>query len=355
MEFNIGSPKQLGEVLFDRLKIISDPRKTKTRQYATGEDVLMQLSDKHPIVEKVLEYRSLKKLLSTYVEALPQLVKPSTGKIHTSFNQAQVTTGRLSSNNPNLQNIPIREERGREIRKAFIPERADQSFLSADYSQIELRLMAHLSGDPGMIEAFVKGEDIHTATAAKIYKTDPEEVSREMRNRAKTANFGIIYGISAFGLAQRMRIPRSEAKQLIEGYFESYPGVKNFMDECIRQAREKGYTETMYGRRRFLPDILSRNSVVRGNAERNAINSPIQGSAADIIKIAMVNIWDSLEKEKLQSRMILQVHDELDFNVWPGEMKKLRALVKEAMEHAASLKVPLTVDMGEGHNWLEAH
>ena len=355
VEFNINSPKQLGEILFERLKIIADPKKTKTKQYATGEEVLLHLGDKHPIVNKVLEYRSLRKLLSTYVEALPQMVKTKTGKLHTSFNQALVTTGRLSSNNPNLQNIPIREERGREIRKAFIPEHSGQLFLSADYSQIELRLMAHLSGDPGMIEAFVNEEDIHLATAAKIFKTDPGSVTREMRSKAKTANFGIIYGISAFGLSQRMRISRSEAKQLIDGYFNTYPGIRAFMDECIRMAREKGYVETMYGRRRLLPDILSRNSVVRGNAERNAINSPIQGSAADIIKIAMVRIQEKMEKENLKSSMILQVHDELNFNVSPNEIDQVREIVKVQMENAAALKVPLTIDMGEGSNWLEAH
>ena len=289
------------------------------------------------------------------MEALPQLVKPKTDKIHTSFNQTVVTTGRLSSNNPNLQNIPIREERGREIRRAFIPENANNFFLSADYSQIELRLMAHLSEDPGMIEAFVNDDDIHTATAAKIFKIRPEAVTRDMRSSAKTANFGIIYGISAFGLAQRMRIPRGEAKMLIDGYFETYPGVKAFMDRCISMAREKGYVETMYGRRRFLPDILSRNSVVRGNAERNAINSPIQGSAADIIKIAMVRINEAIKREGLKSSMILQVHDELNFDVLPGEIEKLRRIVKEQMENVASLKVPLTIEMGEGGNWLEAH
>ncbi|MCP4310060.1 MAG: DNA polymerase I [Bacteroidetes bacterium] len=355
LEFNISSPKQLGEVLFDRMKIVDKPKKTKTKQYATGEEILVKLSDKHPIIDKVLEYRSLRKLLSTYVEALPALVKPKTDKIHTSFNQAVVTTGRLSSNNPNLQNIPIREERGREIRRAFIPESAENRFISADYSQIELRLMAHLSEDPVMIEAFVNDADIHTATAAKIYKIEQEEVTREMRGRAKTANFGIIYGISAFGLAQRMRIPRSEAKMLIDGYFETYPGVKAFMDNCILKARENGYVETMYGRRRFLPDILSRNSVVRGNAERNAINSPIQGSAADIIKIAMIRIEAAMEKEQLKSSMILQVHDELNFDVIPAETEQVRRIVKEQMENVAQLRVPLTIDMGEGGNWLEAH
>ncbi len=355
MEFNISSPKQLGAVLFERLKIVSEPKKTKTKQYATGEEILIQLSNKHPIVDKVLEYRSLRKLLSTYVDALPKLVKTRTGKLHTSFNQTQVTTGRLSSNNPNLQNIPVREERGREIRRSFIPCEEQNIFLSADYSQIELRLMAHLSGDSQMINAFIHDEDIHTATAAKIYKVKTESVSREMRNNAKTANFGIIYGISAFGLSQRMRISRTEARQLIDGYFETYPGVRAFMDECIRTAREQGYVETMYGRRRYLPDILSRNSVVRGNAERNAINSPIQGSAADVIKIAMVEIQSAFEKEKLKTSMILQVHDELNFDVLPDELERVKQIVKEKMENASALKVPLTVDMGEGANWLEAH
>jgi len=354
-EFNIGSPKQLGEILFDKLKIIPDPKKTKTKQYATGEEVLVELKDKHPIVERMLEFRSLKKLLNTYVSALPKLVSPTTGKIHTSFNQALVSTGRLSSVNPNLQNIPVREERGREIRKAFIPEGHENIFFSADYSQIELRLMAHLSGDPRMIEAFVNEEDIHTATAAKIYKVQAQKVSKKMRSAAKTANFGIIYGISAFGLAQRMRISRTEARALIDGYFENYPGVREFMDASIRMAREKGYVETMFGRRRNLPDILSRNSVVRGNAERNAINSPIQGSAADIIKIAMIRIQASLDKENLQSAMILQVHDELNFDVLPGELEKLKATVVREMENAASLSVPLTVEWGAGSNWLEAH
>jgi len=355
MEFNISSPKQLGEVLFDRLKIVENPKKTKTRQYATGEEILIQLKEKHPIVSKMLEYRSLKKLLSTYVSALPLLVKPGTGKIHTSFNQALVTTGRLSSTNPNLQNIPIREERGREIRRAFIPERKENIFFSADYSQIELRLMAHLSGDEQMIAAFVNNEDIHTATAAKIYKLSPDEVTRDMRGRAKTANFGIIYGISAFGLSQRMQISRTEARELIDGYFESYPKIREFMDASIRMARENGFVETMFGRRRLLPDILSRNAVVRGNAERNAINSPIQGSAADIVKIAMIRIQEAFEKEELRSALILQVHDELNFDVWPNELDRIKEITRKEMEHAATLSVPLIVDMGEGANWLEAH
>lgn len=355
MEFNISSPKQLGDVLFERLKIVENAKKTKTKQYATGEEILIQLKDKHPIVAKMLEYRTLKKLLTTYVSALPQLVKPGTGKIHTSFNQALVTTGRLSSVNPNLQNIPIREERGREIRRAFIPERKGNIFFSADYSQIELRIMAHLSGDEQMIEAFVNKEDIHTATAAKIYRIGQGEVSREMRSRAKTANFGIIYGISAFGLSQRMQISRTEARELIDGYFESYPKVREYMDESIRMARENGFVETMFGRKRFLPDILSRNSVVRGNAERNAINSPIQGSAADIIKIAMIRIQENFEKEQLKSALILQVHDELNFDVWPEELEIVKEITRREMENATTLSVPLTVETGEGSNWLEAH
>jgi DNA polymerase-1 len=355
MEFNIGSPKQLGEVLFDRMKIVANPKKTKTKQYATGEEILVQLKDKHPIIDKILEYRSLRKLLNTYVAALPQLVKTRTGKIHTSYNQALVTTGRLSSVNPNLQNIPIREERGREIRRAFIPEKQKNIFFSADYSQIELRLMAHLSGDPQMIAAFVNSEDIHTATAAKIYGVSLAEVSKEMRSSAKTANFGIIYGISAFGLSQRMHISRTEARELIDGYFESYPQVRAYMDASIRMAREKGFVETMFGRRRHLPDILSRNSVVRGNAERNAINSPIQGSAADIIKIAMIRIQKAFDREKLQSALILQVHDELNFDVRPGELERVKEITRHEMENAVSLSVPLIVETGEGGNWLEAH
>lgn len=354
-EFNINSPKQLGEVLFERLKILDKPKKTKTKQYATGEEILNQLKDKHPVIDKILEYRSLRKLLSTYVSALPQLVKPGTGKIHTSFNQALVTTGRLSSVNPNLQNIPIREERGREIRRAFIPEREQNVFFSADYSQIELRIMAHLSGDEQMIRAFVSNEDIHTATAAKIYKVETGEVSKEMRSKAKTANFGIIYGISAFGLSQRMQISRTEARELIDGYFKSYPQVREFMENSIQMAREKGYVETMFGRRRQLPDILSRNSVVRGNAERNAINSPIQGSAADIIKIAMIRIQEAFEREKLHSSLILQVHDELNFDVWPDELERVKEITRHEMENATVLSVPLVVEMGEGSSWLEAH
>lgn len=355
IEFNISSPKQLGEILFDRLKIIKDAKKTKTKQYSTGEEVLIRLTDKHPIVKEVLEFRSVKKLLSTYVEALPKLINEETGRIHTSFNQSLVATGRLSSNNPNLQNIPIRDARGKKIRKSFIPGNPDTFLLAADYSQIELRLMAHLSGDKAMIDAFREGQDIHSSTAAKINGIDEKDVSREMRSQAKTANFGIIYGISAFGLSQRLNISRTDAKALIEGYFKSFPGVRNYMDECIRKAREEGRVFTLLGRKRNLPDIQSRNSVVRGVAERNAINAPIQGSAADIIKIAMVKIQDRMEREELKSGMLLQVHDELVFEVYNTEAEKMRKLVKEEMENAYSLQVPLTVDMGEGKSWLEAH
>jgi DNA polymerase-1 len=309
---------------------------------------------KHPIIEKVLEYRGLRKLLSTYVEALPLLVNKKTGRIHTSFNQAVAATGRLSSNNPNLQNIPVRDERGREIRKAFVPEK-DHIFLSADYSQIELRLMAHLSRDQGMIADFLSGNDIHAATASKIFGVELKDVTREMRSRAKTANFGIIYGISSYGLSERLTIGRKEAKELIDGYFASYPGIKVYMDESIRRARDKGYVTTMFGRKRFLPDIHSRNQVVRGNAERNAINAPIQGSAADIIKIAMVRIHKRLKEENLSSRMILQVHDELIFEATGSELERLKDLVISEMSGAVKLNVPLLVDWGTGKNWLEAH
>ncbi|MFZ5939103.1 MAG: DNA polymerase I [Bacteroidota bacterium] len=353
--FNINSPKQLGDILFRKLKIGGGEKQTPTKQQSTSEEVLLDLLDKHEIVPEVLNYRSLKKLLSTYVEALPQLVNPLTGNIHTSFNQALVATGRLSSNNPNLQNIPVRDERGREIRKAFIPAEPGDFFLSADYSQIELRLMAHLSGDEGMIADFLAGEDIHTATAAKIFRTARDQVTREMRSRAKTANFGIIYGISAFGLAQRMRISRTEARELIDNYFATYKGVRDYMDQSIRSARERGYVETMFGRRRYLPDILSRNSVVRGNAERNAINAPIQGSAADIIKIAMVNIHEEMQRLGLKSRMTIQVHDELNFDAAAGELETLQNIVRVQMESAVKLSVPLIVDLGTGKNWLEAH
>ncbi|MFO8002329.1 MAG: DNA polymerase I [Marinilabilia sp.] len=353
--FNIASPKQVGEVLFEKLKIDDKAKKTKSGQYSTNEETLQKLRDRHPVVEHILEHRGLKKLLSTYVEALPKLVHKDTGRLHTSFNQAVVVTGRLSSSNPNLQNIPIREEEGREMRRAFVVGDGDHVFLSADYSQVELRLMAHLSEDKDLLNAFNRGEDIHATTAARIFGVDRKDVTSEMRRKAKTANFGIIYGISAFGLSERLNIPRSEAKSIIDGYFENFPGVKTYMDRVIGQAREKGYVETMFGRRRYLPDINSRNSVVRGVAERNAINAPIQGAAADIIKKAMVAVARSFEERKLQSKMVLQVHDELNFEVLKKEEETVRAIVKNEMESAASLKVPLEVDLGVGENWLEAH
>jgi len=353
-EFNISSPKQLGDILFLKLKLDSNARLTKTKQFITNEESLQRLVNKHPIVNKVLEYRRLKKLLSTYVDTLPGLINPKTGRIHTSFNQTVAATGRLSSNNPNLQNIPVRNERGREIRKAFVPENG-HVFLSADYSQIELRIMAHLSGDENMIADFLSGQDIHAATAAKIFHVGINDVTEEMRSKAKTANFGIIYGISSFGLSERLFISRKEAKELIEDYFTSYPGVKLYMEESIRRARENGFVTTMFGRRRYIRDINSRNRVVRGNAERNAINAPIQGTAADIIKIAMVNIFRRLRDEKLRAKMILQVHDELIFEVLPEELEVLKNIVVTEMSGAASLKVPLKVDLGIGNNWLEAH
>ena len=352
MEFNIASPKQVGEVLFDRLKITDKAKKTKTGQYVTSEEVLESLRGKHEIVGKI--HRGLKKLLGTYVDALPLLINPKTGHIHTSFNQTVTATGRLSSSNPNLQNIPIRNEDGKEIRRAFIPDEGCE-FFSADYSQIELRIMAHLSGDPHMIEAFQKGQDIHAATAAKIYKEKLEDVTREQRSKAKTANFGIIYGISVFGLAERLNIERKEAKELIDGYFENYPHVKEYMDQSIRLAQEKGYIETIFKRKRYLPDINSRNAVVRGYAERNAINAPIQGSAADIIKVAMIRIYKRFMEEGIRSKMILQVHDELNFSVVPEEKEKVQHIVISEMEAAYKMKVPLQADCDWGKNWLEAH
>ena len=354
-EFNISSPKQLGEILFKKMKIDSKAKKTKTGQYSTSEDVLQRFVNKHEIVSKVLEFRSVSKLLSTYVEKLPELKNSETGKIHSSFNQTITATGRLSSNNPNLQNIPIREERGREIRKAFVPTDIKHILISADYSQIELRLIAHISGDKNLIEAFKAGEDIHVSTAAKIHRILPGDVTKEMRGRAKTANFGIIYGISAFGLSRRMNLPLSDAREFIEEYFRTYPGVKKYMNMSIKKAREKGYVQTIMGRKRYLPDILSRNSVVRGFAERNAINAPIQGSAADIIKIAMINIHKKIKEKQLKSEMILQVHDELVFDVPENEIDVLRDIVISKMQNAVKLDVPLTVDWGAGMNWLEAH
>ena len=352
--FNIASPKQVGEVLFDKLKIVEKAKKTKTGQYVTSEEVLESLRHKHPVVEKILEHRGLKKLLGTYIDALPQLINPRTGRVHTSFNQTVTATGRLSSSNPNLQNIPIRDENGKEIRKAFIPDEGCL-FFSADYSQIELRIMAHLSEDKNMIDAFLSNHDIHAATASKIYKTELKEVDADMRRKAKTANFGIIYGISVFGLAERMNVERKEAKELIDGYFATYPGVKAYMDKSIQVAQEKGYVETIFHRKRFLPDINSRNAVVRGYAERNAINAPIQGSAADIIKVAMARIYQRFQAEGIQAKMILQVHDELNFSVPIDEKERVEEIVIEEMEHAYRMHVPLKADCGWGKNWLEAH
>ena len=354
MEFNIASPKQVGEVLFDRLQITSKPKKTKTGQYVTSEDVLESLRSKHPIVEKILEHRGVKKLLGTYVDALPLLINPRTGHIHTNFNQTITTTGRLSSSNPNLQNIPVRDAMGKEVRKAFVSCPGDL-FFSADYSQIELRIMAHLSQDANLIDAFMQGHDIHTATAAKIFKKELSEVTADERRKAKTANFGIIYGISAFGLAERMGVSRTEAKQLIDEYFITYPGVKAYMDRSIAMAREEGFTTTLWQRRCYLPDINSHNATVRGYAERNAINAPIQGTAADIIKVAMVRIHKRMQAEGVQSRMILQVHDELNFSVPLHEKETIQRIVIEEMQAAAQLRVPLIADCGWGENWLEAH
>ena len=353
-EFNIASPKQVGEILFGKMKIVEKPKKTKTGQYVTSEEVLQQLRGKSEIVGKILEHRGLKKLLGTYVDALPKLVHPRTGHIHTSFNQTVTATGRLSSSDPNLQNIPVRGEDGKEIRKAFVPEEGCL-FFSADYSQIELRVMAHLSGDENMQEAFREGYDIHAATAAKIYHETMDSVTRDQRTRAKRANFGIIYGITVFGLAERLDISRKEATELIDGYFATFPKVAEYMEQAKATAREKGYAETLLHRRRYLPDIASHNATVRGFAERNAINAPIQGTAADIIKIAMVRIYDRFKKENIRSKMILQVHDELNFSVLPDEREKVERIVLEEMQGAYPLNVPLVADCGWGQNWLEAH
>ncbi len=353
-EFNVNSPKQVGEALFDRLHIAEKAKKTKGGQYVTSEEVLEGYRGKHPVIGKILEYRGVKKLLSTYIDALPKLVNPKTGRIHTSFNQAVTATGRLSSSNPNLQNIPVRDEQGREIRKVFIPDDGC-IFLSADYSQIELRLMAHLSGDENMIEAFQSGKDIHAATAAKIYKVPIEDVTSEMRRRAKTANFGIIYGISAFGLAQRLDISRAEAKELIDGYFATYPHIRDYIQESIDRAKQNGYVETIFHRKRYLADINSSNSIVRGFAERNAVNAPIQGSAADLMKIAMIRVYEECRKAGLKSKMILQVHDELNFSVLPEELETLKKIVVDCMQNVAQLRVPLIADCGTGANWVEAH
>ena len=351
---NISSPKQIGELLFDRLKVVDKAKKTKTGQYVTDEETLEILRSKHPVIGQILDYRGLKKLLSTYIDALPKLINNKTGKVHTSFNQTVTATGRLSSSNPNLQNIPIRDEQGKEIRKAFIAE-SGCVFVSADYSQVELRIMAHLSNDTNMVQAFLSDQDIHAATAANIYHVPLEAVTSDMRRKAKTANFGIIYGISVFGLSERLSIPRAEAKELIDGYFATFPQVKAYMDNCIEKARQNGYVETLFHRKRFLADINSHNANVRGFAERNAINAPIQGSAADIIKLAMVRIHRRLQEEGLQTKMILQVHDELNFNVPQAELEQVKALIQTEMEGAFALCVPLKVDIGVGQNWLEAH
>ena len=352
---NVNSARQLGEVLFAKMRITDKPKMTKTRQFSTDEEYLQGFAGKHRIVDMILQYRGVKKLLSTYVEALPTLINPVTGRIHTSFNQAVTATGRLSSTNPNLQNIPVRDQMGRRIREAFIPRDEQHLLLSADYSQVELRLMAHLSGDDSLIEAFRQGEDIHSATAAKLFHKTTDEVTSEERRRAKTANFGIIYGISAFGLSQRLDIPRKEAKEIIDGYFASYPKVKEYMDGAIADAREKGYVETVFGRRRYLRDIASRNAVARGVAERNAINAPIQGSAADIMKIAMIEIQRRFREEGIRSKMILQVHDEVIVDMLKEEQERVVAIVKESMEGAAALSIPLISEAGVGKNWLEAH
>jgi DNA polymerase I len=355
VEFNIASPKQLGDILFERLKIDDKPKKTQTKQYQTGEDVLMKLVNRHPIVQLILDFRGLTKLKSTYVDTLPQLVNPVTGRIHTSYNQAVAATGRLSSTNPNLQNIPIRTERGREIRKAFVPRSEEYTLLSADYSQIELRIIASISGDEAMKDAFRKGLDIHTATAAKIYGLSLEEVDRDMRRNAKSVNFGIVYGISAFGLSEQLGIPRKEAAEIIGQYFATFPGIKSYMDNTIASAREKGYVETLMGRRRIIRDINSANGVMRGFAERNAINAPIQGSAADMIKIAMIRIHDEFVKLGLKSRMTMQVHDELVFDVYKPETEQVKQIVGEMMRNALPLDIPVEVEMNTGGNWLEAH
>ena len=352
--FNIASPRQVGDILFGKLKIVDKPKKTKTGQYVTSEDVLAQLQNRHPIVKNILQHRGLKKLLSTYIDALPSLVNPRSGKIHTSYNQTVTATGRLSSSNPNLQNIPIRDEDGKEVRKAFVPDDGCM-FLSADYSQIELRIMAHLSGDKNMIEDFRSGYDIHAATAAKIYKKPIEEVTKDERRKAKTANFGIIYGISVFGLAERMNVDRREAKELIDNYFETYKGVYDYIEKCKQEAKANGYVETIFHRKRYLPDINSHNAVVRGYAERNAVNAPIQGSAADIIKVAMINIYRRMKADNMRSTMILQVHDELNFNIVPSERDAMQKLVLEEMQNAFAMSVPLVADYGWGNNWLEAH
>ncbi|MBE0641220.1 MAG: DNA polymerase I, partial [Bacteroidales bacterium] len=354
-QFNINSPKQLGQVLFEKLKIGGTPQMTRTKQFSTSEDVLSKLADKHPVIDKVLEYRSLTKLKSTYVDALPMLINPRTGRVHTTYNQAVASTGRLSSNNPNLQNIPVRTTLGREIRKAFVARDEDHILLAADYSQIELRLIAHLSGDPGMIQAFEHGQDIHTTTAARIFGVDAAAVDRDMRSKAKEVNFGLAYGMSAFGLSERLHISRKEANEIVTEYFRQYPGIREYMESQVRFAHTHGYVETIMKRRRYLRDIRSSNAVVRGLAERNAINAPIQGSSADMIKIAMIRIHDAIQKEGMASRMVLQVHDELVFDALRSEVDHLGTLVERYMKEAIELRVPVLVDVKTGENWLEAH
>jgi DNA polymerase-1 len=354
-EFNIASPKQLGEILFEKLKLVDKPKKTKTGQYATSEDILSYLAKDHEIIKHILDYRGLAKLKSTYVDALPLQVEPSTGRVHTDYMQTVAATGRLASNNPNLQNIPIRTERGRQVRKAFIPRNDDYSLLSADYSQIELRIIAALSEEETMIEAFKNGEDIHASTASKVFNVPLDQVTREQRSNAKTVNFGIIYGVSAFGLSNQTDLSRTEAKDLIDTYYATYPKLRSFISNQVHFAREHGYVQTVLGRRRYLKDINSRNAVVRGAAERNAVNAPIQGSAADIIKIAMIHIYNKLEEGNYKTKMLLQVHDELVFDVYKPELEKIKTLVKTEMENAYKLSVPLVVDLGVGNNWLEAH
>jgi DNA polymerase-1 len=353
--FNLASPKQLGEVLFEKLRIIDNAKLTKTKQYQTGEEILVKLANKHPVIPLILEWRTLSKLKSTYIAALPQLINPETHRIHTTFNQTVTSTGRLSSVNPNLQNIPIRTERGRDIRKAFVASNSEWCILSADYSQIELRIVAAVCGDENMIDAFRHNADIHTIMAAKIYKVEPSEVTPNMRRNAKTVNFGILYGMSAFGLADRLQIPQKEARELIETYFQNFSKINDFLENTIRFARDNGYVETLLGRRRYIKEIHAHNAILRKAAERNAINAPIQGTAADLIKIAMIHIYNAFKKEKLKSKMILQVHDELVFEVYRDELEKVTLLVKNLMTEAMTLEVPLSVEINNGKNWYEAH
>jgi DNA polymerase-1 len=354
-DLNLSSPRQIGIVLYEKLHLDDKAKKNVRDNYPTDEETLQALAHKHPLIDKILEFRGLKKLISTYIEPFQQLTDPVDGKIHTTFTQALTATGRLSSLKPNLQNIPVRTAQGQQIRKAFVPSRPDGYIVSADYSQIELRIMAHLSGDEGMIEDFRSGHDIHAATAAKIFKVPVDQVTREQRSRAKTANFGIIYGISAFGLSQRLSISRSESKQLIDQYFENYKGVREYIDRVIAECRENGYVETVFHRKRYLPDINARNYNLRAFAERNAVNAPIQGSAADIIKLAMVSVWRKMREEGLKSRMVLQVHDELVFDVVPEELERVMEIAREQMESVCKLSVPLIAECGSGKNWLEAH